>query len=193
MDACTKCGSCSGVAPQWTLFVHLQPPSQNEHISLHGAGYWKFAKERARWVHLIRQAMLDTGGGRFEPVPQATGKRRIVFTRLYSGKQQARDYGNLVGGMKLVVDALRMPRLRKITSGKSKGKVITVEGAGLIIDDSPDLLDDVYLQVRTDGRSGLRMEISDIGPPLPGVIRHVQLDLSSASATIGPEEATVSP
>lgn len=187
MDACAKCGSAIGVAPQWVLFVHLQPPSQNEHVQLSGSGHWAFAKLREKWVKAIRNAMLDTGGGRFEPVPPATGKRRIVLTRLYCGREQLRDYGNLVGGMKLVVDAMRPARQRVITSGKNKGRPILIDGAGLILDDSPDLLDDVYLQQRTDNRSGLRIEITDIGPPVAIGTKHEQLDLSASSATLTEE------
>lgn len=190
MDACAKCGSAIGVKPQWTLFVHLQPPSQNEHIQLSGAGHWAFAKLREKWARLIRAAMQDTCGGRYEPVPMATGKRLLVLTRLFSGREQLRDYGNLVGGMKLVVDAMRPPRLRTVTNGKNKGKVITVEGAGLILDDSPDLLEDVYLQRRTDGRSGLRIEIADIGPPVQIADDHEQLALSASSATLSEEGYT---
>lgn len=187
MNACAKCGSAIGVAPQWVLFVHLRPPSQNDNVDRAGGGRFAFRKLRESWVRAIRHAMNDTGGGRFEIVPRATGKRRIVLTRLYCGREQERDYGNLVGGMKLIVDAMQPPRQRKLATGKRKGQEITVDGAGLILDDSPELLDDVYLQVRTDDRSGLRIEIADIGPPIAISAKHHQLDLSQASATLAEE------
>lgn len=186
MSACLKCGSVDA-PPQWTLFVRLRPPSQNENVDRAGGGRFTFMKLREQWVRAIRHAMEDTGRGRFEPVPRATGRRRVVMTRVFSGRERERDYGNLVGGMKLVVDAMRPPKQVAIKSGKRKGQVVTVDGAGLIVDDSPTWLDDVYLQEHsTIGLSGLRIAVTDLGPA-PG---HVDVSPPSAMLFGVDEEAT---
>ena len=59
------------------------------------------------------------------------------------GREQERDYVNLVGGCKLVVDALVLE--------------------GLLVDDKPALLDDRYLQERVakDQPSGVWFELAD--------------------------------
>jgi hypothetical protein len=62
-------------------------------------------------------------------------------TRVYSGRERERDYVNLVGGCKAVVDALVLE--------------------GLLVDDAPKFVTDEYKQVRGD-RSETWFELEDL-------------------------------
>lgn len=140
-----------------TLFVALRPPSQNEAVDRHGPGRFAYQKQRAAWVHAIRWQMQQQG------IAPATGKRRLVLTRVFSGREKLRDYGNFVGGCKLVLDAMRPTKTAPIKQGRRKGVLNTTEGAALIVDDAPQWLEDVYLQERsTTKESGLRIAVYEL-------------------------------
>lgn len=59
-------------------------------------------------------------------IPRATGKRRIVWTRILGHGEQLFDRNNLIGGLKPVIDA--------------------AIAAGLLVDDSEEFYDDDYRQ-----------------------------------------------
>lgn len=121
----------------WRFFVPLRLPSLNDHVQNAGKNSWRYRKQRAQWCTAVRTAARDAG------VAPATGRRSLVVRRTFKSREQTRDYINLVGGCKVVVDALVLE--------------------GLLVDDSPDLLDDRYEQVRVskDEESGVWFEISE--------------------------------
>lgn len=99
------------------------------------------------WMLEFRKARLDL------KIPRAIGKRRLVVTRMFCGREKERDYINLVGGMKSVVDALVLE--------------------GLLVDDKPAALEDAYRQVRFMAGKALtkgyvRFEISDCEQAVSG-------------------------
>lgn len=95
----------------------------------------KYRSQRGMWKLLVRHAMQEAR------VPTATKKRTIALTRLYSGREREWDYGNLVGGCKVVLDAM--------------------VDAGLLVDDSPKWSEQIYKQER-GAESGLRVEVTEL-------------------------------
>lgn len=122
----------------WRWFIAKRLPSLNDRLQNAGASRWKYAAERGEWALWFRTAKLK------HAIPKATKPRKLVVTRVYCGREQERDYVNLVGGCKAVVDAL--------------------VNEGLLVDDKPKWLADEYRQVRgTDGdRSGTWFELEDL-------------------------------
>jgi hypothetical protein len=106
----------------WAFFVPMRLPSLNDHVQNAGAARWKYKKQREQWCAAVRKAARDAG------VAKAIGRRTLTVRRFYKGREQERDYVNLVGGCKVVVDALVLE--------------------GLLVDDSPTLLEDRYEQMR---------------------------------------------
>jgi Holliday junction resolvase RusA-like endonuclease len=139
VSACCKCGHdpLAVVGGRWELHIAKDPPSLNDRLHNAGASRWRYAKERAAWAWLIRQARLVSSATR------ATGKRRVTLTRVYAGRQKERDADNLAGGMKAIVDAL----VRE----------------GLLIDDAPRFAEIHHAQVRGEP-TGLRIEIEELAP-----------------------------
>jgi hypothetical protein len=118
MDRCPNCGySATPAIATWTLVIDADVPSQNITIKRHFAHK---TKERSTFAWLVRAERLRLF------IPRAQGKRRVRFTRHYGGRGQRRDYGNLVGGCKTLLDAL--------------------VGEGLLVDDDPDHVEDYYHQ-----------------------------------------------
>lgn len=126
LDACPTCGmsyGCGvcGVTPappgaaRWTCHVERMPPSQND---FKAGGYAppgatmadlrKILAGRAtayerlveQWRDLLRTALMGAA------VWKATGRRRVVFTRLLGSRNHFLDHFNLCGGLKPVVDAM---------------------------------------------------------------------------------------
>jgi hypothetical protein len=124
-------------------------PSSNQRLvnSRDPADRAKYRETRDDWQTLVMAAMRAHG------VPKATGRRALVLIRFFSGRERARDYDNLVGGMKPVLDAMVL--------------------AGLIVGDDPGSVVVTYHQNKIDGPSGLRVEWSNAGalwtpaPPSP--------------------------
>lgn len=143
----TPCVRCLGLGkPDHEFIVLGALASQNRAPTNHGP--WRFAYQKARreWVKEFR-SKLDAG-----LVTRADGRRVVRMTRLYSGRKREWDRGNLIGGMKLVLDAMSRPRAAKQAA---KG---VIDGVGLIVDDSPKWLLDVYEQERTEMICGMRFE-----------------------------------
>jgi len=122
---CPRCGFESMLSPEQRHVVTLPMrwPSQNEIGSnARGRAGWRYRilKSNARAAMRERLSALD--------IPSNLGAYwvRCVFTRLYSTRCRAFDYGNLVGGFKPLLDVLRE--------------------TGVVPDDSPDHIEDFYLQ-----------------------------------------------
>lgn len=111
---CFYCGA-DGQAPicqRWELFVAYDVPSQNDLASNRGAwspdNKWSAARSsRARYKALRDTLRLFVAlKMREEKVTRADKKRRVIITRYFGGHQKLRDKGNLIGGMKPLLDAL---------------------------------------------------------------------------------------
>jgi hypothetical protein len=122
------------------FFVAMRLPSLNDRAHNAGNARWSYAKLRDDWRLLIRVAWKRDA----PTLSKAIGKRNLLVRREYKGREQERDYVNLVGGCKAVVDALVLE--------------------GLLVDDSPALLADRYEQVRVpkDAPSGVWFEIEEV-------------------------------
>lgn len=137
-ETCAVCSRCNQLLPvaakKWAFIVPLEPPSQNVVAGNKGGGRHKYKEIRDNYRMLFRNKMNTIG------IPRATDKRRVLVTRLYSGRGKKRDFGNLVGGCKPLLDAL------------------TLEG--LIIDDKDSCLEDHYYQERRE-ESGVRIVLEE--------------------------------
>jgi hypothetical protein len=121
----------------WTFFIARRPPSLNERLHNGGPTRFAYAKVRDAWIWEFRAARLAHG------IPAATGPRRLIARRIYSGREQERDFVNLVGGYKPVIDAMVRERL--------------------LVDDRPAMLADTYEQVRIPGQpSGVWFELAEL-------------------------------
>jgi hypothetical protein len=122
----------------WRFFIERRPPSLNDRLHNSGPTRFAYAKVRDLWILEFRAARLA------HRIPKATGPRRLVARRQYSGREQARDYINLVGGFKPIVDAM-------VTEG-------------LLVDDEPAMLADRYEQERVakGQASGIGFELADL-------------------------------
>ncbi len=114
----------------WTFIVPRALPSMNARIHNAGPTRWKYARERDEWLQWFQVARTT------ERIPAAVGPRRLLVERLYAGREQERDFINLVGGCKAPVDALVL--------------------AGLLVDDKPSMLVDSYVQARAGKGEGGR-------------------------------------
>jgi Holliday junction resolvase RusA-like endonuclease len=124
----------------------MKPPNLNDR-SMNRAGgrgasrqafAWqaaKFRRARGQWVLMIRNAM------QWAKCPRSTDLvRRVAYVRIMGKGEREWDYDNLVGGGKMVFDAM-------------------IE-AGLIVDDSAKWCVREYSQERGPV-SGLRLEVTD--------------------------------
>jgi len=137
MSACAKCGydPAAKVGAAYVFRIDRDPPSLNERLHNAGDRRWAYAKQRNEWLQWFMVARANHG------ITLASGRRRVTLTRLYGGRQQERDRDNLVGGMKVIVDAM--------------------VHALLLHDDSPQWAEIHYAQERGAAR-GLRVQIEDL-------------------------------
>jgi hypothetical protein len=136
-EACRLCGGrpYAKVAASWTFRIDRDAPTQNVMGNNRGGGRWAYKKERDAWVSAFT---LNKPW-----IPDAKSRRRVTITRCYSGQQKLRDHGNLVGGMKPVVDALVL--------------------CGLLKDDSPKWCEVYYHQRRVEkGERGTYITIEEL-------------------------------
>jgi len=137
---CPLCGGrpLAEVASRWTFLVERVAPSQNKIASnTTGRGNWAYRKERDAWTRELSYYRIENG------IPIAAIKRRVTITRCYAGRQQERDYGNLVGGLKAAVDAMVL--------------------VGLLKDDSPKWSEIFYHQRRVEkGEHGTLFTIEEL-------------------------------
>jgi hypothetical protein len=140
-----KCPYCGGdpdasVVGRWEVFLPLQPSSQNEMTvkSMKGA----FAARRK--YKMLRDGygwLLKNWKGR-DNIPLPSGRRRAMITRYYTSTGRPFDKGNLIGGMKPLLDAMVL--------------------VDLLIDDNEDTLEDHYGQQRVDGEPGVHVVLEEL-------------------------------
>lgn len=125
------------VATRWEFVLPLEPPSQNVVAQNKGTHTMrkKYAKYRDDYMLLLRNAK------RQYRIPDAHGLRRVIITRLYSGRGQARDRGNVVGGCKPLLDAMHLEKL--------------------LVDDSDEFCADFYRQCRAN-ESGVAIILEEL-------------------------------
>jgi hypothetical protein len=124
----TACRLCLGdpdrlIVARWEMLVPLPARSQNR-IGNSGGRRFQYAKIRDDFelaVLALSRALR---------IPRATKCRRVTFTRLYAKGGQLFDRGNLIGGLKPLLDAL----VRR----------------DLLIDDSEKWVEDYYAQQLSD-------------------------------------------
>ncbi len=132
--ACVSCGfdPSAAVLATWTFDVPHEIGSLNQRV-FNGRMGWKYRKDRDQWAEDF------TVFAAFLRIPAAKGKRRVTLTRLYSGQQKEMDRRNM--DFKACLDAMKI--------------------AGLILDDKPALLEDIYRQERGKVR-GVRVLIEEV-------------------------------
>ncbi len=138
-NPCLGCGydHNATVAASWSFAIDRPAPSLNDRKVNAGPTRWSYSKERDAWCLHFRCERLRWS------IPPAIGKRRAYFTRLITGRQQVMDYGNLVGGFKVIVDAMVIEKL--------------------LSDDSPEFLADYYSQRRSTV-GGVHIMLEDLAP-----------------------------
>lgn len=94
-----------------------------------------YRKVRDGWISRIIVEMRNQG------IPNATGPMRVEYTRIMGKREREWDFDNLVGGGKIIFDAMVKARL--------------------IVDDSPKLCERHYEQARGE-KSGLRLRVSSL-------------------------------
>lgn len=131
-DFCIKCEDLG--EPHFRFRINRPIQSQNVISGNSGGMRWMYGKERKAWADAFA-SVLESGR-----ITKAEGRRVIRITREYAGRKREMDYGNLVGGAKLIIDAMQ----REI-GGKKK----PIPGVGIIIDDSNANFIGVYRQERS--------------------------------------------
>lgn len=122
---CSTCGQAlpRAAGPRWEFSLPLEPLSQNDPASANrGPARFEYARRRLGYQLLLVSQRNLLG------IPVARGRRRVVITRLYSKHGRERDRGNLIGGCKMLLDAMTR--------------------AGLIVDDREQYVEDHYHQRR---------------------------------------------
>lgn len=131
----------------WVLRIAMKPPNLNDHAVNRAGGRSRagrqalaaqagqYRKARDGWTLLVKNA------AQLASCPAATGKRRVVYVRIMGPRERSWDEDNLIGGGKMVFDALK--------------------SAGVLVDDNRALCEREYREERGPA-SGLRMEVSDL-------------------------------
>ena len=134
------CGTCGQSLPPaetfWEMVLELEPPSQNKVASNKGAGRHQYREIRNRY-----ELMFKLQRNRLK-IPRAKGRRRVFIKRLYSGRGQERDHGNIIGGCKPLLDAMTL--------------------AGLLVDDKREFVEDHYSQEKVKDLSGVYIRIEEM-------------------------------
>lgn len=103
---CWTCGQqlhIPGGVVGWSFTLPLIMPSQNDAAASNSGEVWKrrkYREARDAWELTFRSTMAR------ERIAPATGKRRVLLTHLYAGRQRQRDPSNLAGGCKMILDAM---------------------------------------------------------------------------------------
>lgn len=136
VTACLRCGfdPQAAIAASWSFAIERPVVSLNARSTNRGsrATIKAYQIDRTAWAWHLRAQRLAQG------ISIAHGFRRVTLTRIYGKGQRALDVDNLVGGLKLVVDAMvregllagDSPRLATIHYGQSKGPLQGI-GVGL--------------------------------------------------------------
>ncbi len=105
-----------------------------------GWGGYKYRKTKGKFEAAVSAALRRTA------IPPATKFRRLVVTRIFGKGQRPYDEGNLVGGAKPLVDALR--------------------DAKVIVDDSPKWVQIWYRQERSPrGKEHVEVLVEELVEP----------------------------
>jgi len=105
---CPKCGYCASteVTAEWQFHIPRDVVSLNARGTNRGS--WDsrsaYVKDRKAWAWHMRAARLAHPSMDLRKVEMP--RRRLTLTRLWGPRQRAFDQDNLVGGLKLVVDAM---------------------------------------------------------------------------------------
>ena len=138
MTACAKCGHDpeAQVSASWTFDIDREVHSLNgRSVNVKGWRGGVYKRDRDAWQWALKVARIN------QRIPIATAKRRVTLTRHYSGKQREFDRGNLIGGCKMILDAM----VRE----------------SLIVDDKAEYLEDHYGQERSD-HSGMSILLEEL-------------------------------
>lgn len=99
-----KCNMCGydpslDVPRQWAFRLDTPAVSQNQ-LKGNGKGRsgWLYRKIRDKFLAMLTRHTLA--------IPKATQKRRVFFTRTYTGRAKPFDRDNLIAGMKPLRDCL---------------------------------------------------------------------------------------
>jgi len=138
----TACAACSfdpdaTVLARWDFTIPRDLPSLNQRIH-NGAKGWIYRSVRDAWTTDLRTLLMAQGVwalGKVAPV----NKRRVTFTRLYTGRMKEMDVGNI--DVKSCTDALKL--------------------AGLIFDDAPRYYEGHVKQERGSER-GTRILVEEL-------------------------------
>ncbi len=124
------------VTHRWDFYLPLEPPSQN-YVGKNSGGWTernRYKKFRTDFALLLQNKKNEL------KIPDAQEKRRVILTRLYAPSKHGRprDRANIVGGAKMLVDAM-----------------VEVK---LLVDDAEEWLDDYYRQLPCV-ESGVRIQL----------------------------------
>lgn len=118
------------------LHIPIPTPSSNELNRRH----WSYnVKVQATWDRWVGIAMLDSRFGMglptdFKWASEAQVKRKVTITRYSSGTL---DADNFIGGLKAVIDALRLRHSKNAVAWELGGKpVYDYKGNDIIVDDN---------------------------------------------------------
>jgi len=125
------------VAAQWDLFLPLRLPTPNLRVVNQGATRWRYAKIRddCRTALMIEK--------RRHRVPPASGRRAVLITRYFGGRERLMDKINWSSACKPLVDAMVLEKL--------------------LLDDSIEMVSDFYRQVRHAQLRGVGVRIQEVG------------------------------
>ena len=113
------------------------------------------AREATRWAIIAARAM-PTSHDRLLMATEPR-KRVVSFVRFFGGKVREMDPGGLVSACKPVLDALKLVVGHK----RQYGRMVEIQGAGLLFDDSAKWVTTLYEQVKDKSRAGqLEVEIT---------------------------------
>lgn len=153
--ACPRCGydPSAAVRAAWSFVVERDPPTLNARIVNAGDSRFRYAKERDLWVMEFRVQRVNhriprADQMRFAPGPTphtmtSPPRRRVTLRRVWGGRQRERDKDNLIGGMKVVVDAMVLE--------------------GLLADDSAARAEIHYEQIKHGSDAGHQDWVSRVG------------------------------
>jgi hypothetical protein len=113
----------------WRIVIDELTPSQNKFKGMHHHAYRRLRERFCSWI----MVGMANGG-----IPRASGKRTLRIVRYAKTKRYLLDRGNFIGGCKPLLDA--------------------AIAMGLIVDDTEDMLDDIYEQ-RVAERGQPRVEL----------------------------------
>tara|TARA_R110002020_G_scaffold207256_2_gene412647 strand:- start:2873 stop:3283 length:411 start_codon:yes stop_codon:yes gene_type:complete len=135
MIECPACGYDYTLCVEntYTITLHQSAQSLNA-VGVNSKNNRGYRGARNRWKRLLTP---------FATLPKADGYRRIFFTRYWGKGKRAFDYGNLVGGLKPLLDE--------------------IVRAGHLVDDSPKQCAEYYAQYKSNtGKDYVTVLIEDV-------------------------------